>query len=156
MIKVRSLIMMMITVAAAPSSSTPTTQFPTIPLPQHFPRALNNPPHVTHSSHSLLLPPPSLHSSPPLHFLRRRAKSIAAAMSVGDSIPPPPAPANMLDILPFELNHDSDFDQIISPDGLVSICGFGSLLSGSITRQFLLQLHIVVDLIHAVLDSSII
>ncbi|KAJ4722104.1 Butirosin biosynthesis [Melia azedarach] len=30
---------------------------------------------------------------------------------------------------PIQLNDESDFEQIISPDGLVSICGFASLLS---------------------------
>ncbi|CAA0817533.1 Unknown protein [Striga hermonthica] len=47
-------------------------------------------------------------------------------MSIGDSLPPPPAPA--LDGVPFELWDESDFDQIVS-DGFVSICGFGPLLS---------------------------
>ncbi|KAK6161057.1 hypothetical protein DH2020_004438 [Rehmannia glutinosa] len=52
-------------------------------------------------------------------------------MSVGDSLPPPPPPA--LDGMPFELKDESDFDQLIS-DGFVSICGFGSLLSGSLAK----------------------
>jgi hypothetical protein len=30
-----------------------------------------------------------------------------------------------------ELCHESDFETIVSPDGLISICGFGSLLSGT-------------------------
>lgn len=29
-----------------------------------------------------------------------------------------------------ELSHESDFEKLLSPDGLISICGFGSLLSG--------------------------
>lgn len=29
-----------------------------------------------------------------------------------------------------ELQNESDFDKLVSPDGLISICGFGSLLSG--------------------------
>ncbi|GFP90205.1 hypothetical protein PHJA_001164400 [Phtheirospermum japonicum] len=49
------------------------------------------------------------------------------SVSIGDSHWPktPPLP----DILPSELKVESDFDQIISTDELVSICGFGSLLS---------------------------
>ncbi|GAA0164337.1 hypothetical protein LIER_19999 [Lithospermum erythrorhizon] len=35
---------------------------------------------------------------------------------------------------PVELINDSDFDTIISPDGLISICGFGSLLSEKSAR----------------------
>ena len=31
---------------------------------------------------------------------------------------------------PYPLEHESDFDKIVSSDGLVSVCGFGSLLSG--------------------------
>ncbi|KAL6519800.1 hypothetical protein OROMI_032694 [Orobanche minor] len=53
-------------------------------------------------------------------------------MSIGDSLPPPPPPA--MDGIPFELNDESDFDQIAS-DGLVSICGFGSLLSEKSARN---------------------
>lgn len=30
-----------------------------------------------------------------------------------------------------ELNDESDFETIVSPDGFISICGFGSLLSGT-------------------------
>ncbi|KAK6122605.1 hypothetical protein DH2020_043662 [Rehmannia glutinosa] len=54
-------------------------------------------------------------------------------MSIGDSLPreTPPPP----DTLPFELKIESDFDQIVSPDGLVSICGFGSLLSERSARS---------------------
>lgn len=32
-----------------------------------------------------------------------------------------------------ELNDESDFETVVSPDGLISICGFGSLLSGMYT-----------------------
>ncbi|KAK6146192.1 hypothetical protein DH2020_020061 [Rehmannia glutinosa] len=54
-------------------------------------------------------------------------------MYIGDSLPreTPPPP----DTLPFELKIESDFDQIVSPDGLVSICGFGSLLSERSARS---------------------
>ncbi|CAL5413080.1 unnamed protein product [Camellia sinensis] len=37
--------------------------------------------------------------------------------------------------LPFELNDESDFERIISPDGLLTICGFGSLLSERSARS---------------------
>ncbi|KAH6789443.1 hypothetical protein C2S51_004449 [Perilla frutescens var. frutescens] len=40
-----------------------------------------------------------------------------------------------LNSLPFELKDESDFDQIVSPEGLVSICGFGSLLSERSARS---------------------
>lgn len=36
---------------------------------------------------------------------------------------------------PFELTTESDFDRIVSSDGLVSICGFGSLLSERSARS---------------------
>ncbi|CAK9138941.1 unnamed protein product [Ilex paraguariensis] len=37
--------------------------------------------------------------------------------------------------LPTELIDDSDFDNIVSPEGLVSVCGFGSLLSERSARS---------------------
>ncbi|KAL3505680.1 hypothetical protein ACH5RR_031062 [Cinchona calisaya] len=36
---------------------------------------------------------------------------------------------------PVELTNESDFDQIVSSDGLVSVCGFGSLLSERSARS---------------------
>lgn len=36
---------------------------------------------------------------------------------------------------PTELNDESDFDSIVTPDGLISICGFGSLLSEKSARS---------------------
>ncbi|EPS58264.1 hypothetical protein M569_16552, partial [Genlisea aurea] len=36
---------------------------------------------------------------------------------------------------PFELKDESDFDRIMSPDGMISICGFGSLLSEKSARS---------------------
>ncbi|XP_022864059.1 uncharacterized protein LOC111384070 isoform X2 [Olea europaea var. sylvestris] len=55
-------------------------------------------------------------------------------MPLGESfvlplIPQPP------EKFPFGLKEESDFDQIVSPDGLVSICGFGSLLSERSARS---------------------
>ncbi|CAA0834837.1 Unknown protein [Striga hermonthica] len=44
------------------------------------------------------------------------------AVSAGNSYLPP-------DASPFELKTEADFDRIVSPDGLISVCGFGSLLS---------------------------
>ncbi|QCE13300.1 hypothetical protein DEO72_LG11g293 [Vigna unguiculata] len=35
--------------------------------------------------------------------------------------------------VPNELNNDSDFESLLSPDGYISICGFGSLLSGKLS-----------------------
>ncbi|KAE9455157.1 hypothetical protein C3L33_12924, partial [Rhododendron williamsianum] len=52
---------------------------------------------------------------------RRRS----AVMSSGDGLRPP-----------FQLNDESDFDRIVSPDdGLLSVCGFGSLLSERSARS---------------------
>ncbi|KAL0393293.1 UNVERIFIED_CONTAM: hypothetical protein Sradi_2552100 [Sesamum radiatum] len=57
-------------------------------------------------------------------------------MSIGDSLQQPaPLPPLPPDTLPFELKDDSDFDRIVSPDGLLSICGFGSLLSERSARS---------------------
>ncbi|XP_073054524.1 uncharacterized protein [Primulina eburnea] len=58
-------------------------------------------------------------------------------MSVGDSSPssPPSEKSSLLDTSPFELKEESDFDLIVSSDGLVSICGFGSLLSERSARS---------------------
>ncbi|CAI9776786.1 unnamed protein product [Fraxinus pennsylvanica] len=55
-------------------------------------------------------------------------------MPSGESIPLPliPQPPEKF---PFELKEESDFDQLVSPDGLVSICGFGSLLSERSARS---------------------
>lgn len=36
---------------------------------------------------------------------------------------------------PFQLNDESDFERILSPDGLLSVCGFGSLLSERSARS---------------------
>ncbi|KAL3641910.1 hypothetical protein CASFOL_012725 [Castilleja foliolosa] len=86
--------------------------------------------HVSLTCHRHLISPTfAAFPSPQLQTFpgRHRRRSSAMAMSIGDShrpkTPPPP------ETLPFELKVESDFDQIVSPDGLVSICGFGSLLS---------------------------
>ncbi|KAL2530611.1 hypothetical protein Fot_23212 [Forsythia ovata] len=55
-------------------------------------------------------------------------------MSSGDSFRQPLCPQPP-ETFPFELKEESDFDQIVSPDGLVSICGFGSLLSERSARS---------------------
>lgn len=41
----------------------------------------------------------------------------------------PTSPVN--ESKPIQLNEESDFYQLLSPEGLISICGFGSLLSGT-------------------------
>ncbi|XAR57040.1 hypothetical protein NMG60_11025042 [Bertholletia excelsa] len=50
-----------------------------------------------------------------------------------------PSPAAMSSVdglkLPFELNDESDFEAIVSPGGLFSVCGFGSLLSERSARS---------------------
>lgn len=50
-------------------------------------------------------------------------------------------PANKLE--PIQLNDESDFYQITSPDGLISISGFGSLLSG--TYNWPIAISIIID-----------
>lgn len=69
---------------------------------------------------------PTLHISknPPLHRLRR-SSPIAMSSDSGRSSSPAIQPP------PMELNDESDFETIVSPDGYISICGFGSLLSGT-------------------------
>ncbi|XP_047959171.1 uncharacterized protein LOC125204529 [Salvia hispanica] len=82
-------------------------------IPPHFPRA---------SLHYLSPTLPRPFSSTP----RRRL----SAMPIGDS----PTPLRQSS-LPFELKDKSDFDQIVSADELVSVCGFGSLLSERSARS---------------------
>ncbi|XP_058212547.1 uncharacterized protein LOC131324560 isoform X3 [Rhododendron vialii] len=84
-----------------------------------------------HRNHLFTLSFPITGSNPhtSLHHLattsnnpdRRRS----AVMSSGDGLRPP-----------FQLNDESDFDRIVSPDdGLLSVCGFGSLLSERSARS---------------------
>ncbi|KAL3829357.1 hypothetical protein ACJIZ3_018159 [Penstemon smallii] len=104
----------------------PTTTFPYFPyLPRAYSHVLLTCPCLLLSP---LLPPPPPQFQPLLRSNHRRC----SAMSIGDSLPLHPP---LLDTLPFELKDDADFDQIVSPDGLVSICGFGSLLSEKSARS---------------------
>ncbi|KAK4433894.1 hypothetical protein Salat_0552100 [Sesamum alatum] len=100
---------------------------PTLPHFPFLPRASS----LSFSRVSFTCPRPLI--SPPHSPLFRRRTS---AMSIGDSLQQPtPLPPLPPDTLPFELRDDSDFDRIVSPDGLVSICGFGSLLSERSARS---------------------
>lgn len=46
----------------------------------------------------------------------------------------------------FELSEISDFEAVLSPDGLLSVCGFGSLLSGlSFNTPFLVSRLMIYD-----------
>lgn len=74
----------------------------------------------------LTFPFTTLHilKNPPLHRLPRPSP-IAMSSDSGRSSSPATPP------LPMELNDESDFETIVSPDGYISICGFGSLLSGT-------------------------
>lgn len=47
--------------------------------------------------------------------------------SISDAMPS----TDLFRYSPIELKNESDFDQIVTSDGLISVCGFGSLLSGS-------------------------
>lgn len=51
--------------------------------------------------------------------------------SISDAMPS----ADLFRYSPIELKNESDFDQIVSSDGLISICGFGSLLSERSARS---------------------
>lgn len=79
----------------------------------------------TYVASSALPPPRSLRSS----FSRRKyffpPKFTMPAAAVADF----PDDGDELK-LPLELADESDFDRIVSSDGLITICGFGSLLSG--------------------------
>ncbi|XP_073134231.1 uncharacterized protein [Henckelia pumila] len=89
-------------------------------------------PHVPLTcSPPLLSPLPLRFRPPPLHQLASPSTRRSSAMSVGDSSQETSPP----DTLPFELKEESDFDLIVSPDGLISICGFGSLLSERSARS---------------------
>ncbi|XP_057806059.1 uncharacterized protein LOC131021006 [Salvia miltiorrhiza] len=81
-------------------------------IPPHFPRA------------SLR----SLSPTFPRPFATSRRR--VSAMPIGDSSTPLRQSS-----LPLELKDESDFDQIVSSDELVSICGFGSLLSERSARS---------------------
>ncbi|KAL8486175.1 hypothetical protein ACS0TY_022560 [Phlomoides rotata] len=76
----------------------------------------------------ILLSPPHA-TSTHLHTRRR----CISAMPIGDS--PTPLHQSPTEALHFELKDESDFDQIVTPDGLVSVCGFGSLLSERSARS---------------------
>ncbi|CAH9136754.1 unnamed protein product [Cuscuta epithymum] len=69
-------------------------------------------------------PPPNL-SPVDFSLCRRSFSRRYSAMPSGDSSITPP----------FELTTETDFDRIVSSDGLVSICGFGSLLSERSARS---------------------
>ncbi|KAK9059424.1 hypothetical protein SSX86_022044 [Deinandra increscens subsp. villosa] len=60
---------------------------------------------------------------------RRRLSLRQSTMSSSSDILPP-SPCNQI-----ELTTESDFEQIVSPDGTLSICGFGSLLSERSARS---------------------
>ncbi|KAK7246357.1 hypothetical protein RIF29_41224 [Crotalaria pallida] len=51
------------------------------------------------------------------------------------SFSPRPSPSSVMSSTLTELNHDSDFQSLLSPDGYISICGFGSLLSERSARS---------------------
>ncbi|KAL0433967.1 UNVERIFIED_CONTAM: hypothetical protein Slati_2731000 [Sesamum latifolium] len=117
-----------VTVTVTVSSASTPTLLPHFPF---LPRASR----LFFSHVSFTCPRPLISPPPPLAApqSRRRRTSV---MSIGDSLQQPtPLPPLPPDTLPFELKDDSDFDRIVSPDGLVSICGFGSLLSERSARS---------------------
>lgn len=102
-----------------------TYKLPTVaPHFAHLPRAssLHYYPHLFRTCPHPILSPPHATST---HLHNRRI----SAMPIGES--PTHLRQSPPEALPFELKDESDFDQIVTPDGLVSVCGFGSLLSGS-------------------------
>ncbi|KAL1832570.1 hypothetical protein ACET3Z_002221 [Daucus carota] len=62
-----------------------------------------------------------------LHITNNR-RQLAAMSSSGNSLP-------LGSTTQFELSTEADFNKIVSPDGLISICGFGSLLSENSARS---------------------
>uniref|UniRef100_A0A162B4B3 Uncharacterized protein n=1 Tax=Daucus carota subsp. sativus TaxID=79200 RepID=A0A162B4B3_DAUCS len=62
-----------------------------------------------------------------LHITNNR-RELAAMSSSGNSLP-------LGSTTQFELSTEADFNKIVSPDGLISICGFGSLLSENSARS---------------------
>ncbi|CAL2226877.1 unnamed protein product [Prunus armeniaca] len=76
-------------------------------------------------------PTPTLHSSTliPFHRSHRRRQSPITMSDSGRSSSPAAQPP------PKELDEESDFETILSPDGYISICGFGSLLSERSARS---------------------
>ncbi|KAL2244297.1 UNVERIFIED_CONTAM: hypothetical protein Sindi_0547700 [Sesamum indicum] len=116
----------------APATVTVTVTVSSASLLPHFP-FLPRASRVFFSHVSFTCPRPLI-SPPPLAAPQSRRRT--SAMSIGDSLQQPtPLPPLPPDTLPFELKDDSDFDRIVSPDGLVSICGFGSLLSERSARS---------------------
>ncbi|XP_042421117.1 uncharacterized protein LOC122009157 isoform X1 [Zingiber officinale] len=78
------------------------------------------------------LPPSPIRSPPPATLsLRRPGASLRRDFS---SLMASPAPS-LAPGSPFELNDESDFDSIITPDGFLSVLGFGSLLSERSARS---------------------
>lgn len=79
------------------------------------------------NSHLTFPTPTPTHSSTliPFHRSHRRRQSPITMSDSGRSSSPAAQPP------PKELNEESDFETILSPDGYISICGFGSLLSGT-------------------------
>ncbi|KAM5568895.1 hypothetical protein ABKV19_016424 [Rosa sericea] len=89
-------------------------------------------PHRQPLSHSHLTFP-TLHSSTHTPLLRsshhRHPSPVAMSSDSGRSVSPATQPQ------PIELNDESEFETIVSPDGHISICGFGSLLSERSARS---------------------
>ncbi|XP_051152669.1 uncharacterized protein LOC127266452 isoform X4 [Andrographis paniculata] len=92
-------------------------------------QTLAHSPFLPRASASLSLLPHVPLTCPRLSILApsTRLLSHCSVMAAGDSLPPK--------VLPFELKDEVDFEQIVSPDGLVSVCGFGSLLSERSARS---------------------
>ncbi|XP_074571488.1 uncharacterized protein LOC141828038 isoform X2 [Curcuma longa] len=93
----------------------------------HMPSSIASSPAVRSKSTTWYPLPHSPIRSPPAATLslRRPAPSLRRDFS---SLMASPAPS-LAPGSPFELNDESDFDSIITPDGFLSVLGFGSLLS---------------------------
>ncbi|PON88228.1 Butirosin biosynthesis [Trema orientale] len=77
-------------------------------------------------------PNPSGSATSDHHHHRRRRRPSPITMSSSDAARST-SPANQSEL--GELNGETDFETIVSPDGRISICGFGSLLSERSARS---------------------
>ncbi|CAN4094953.1 unnamed protein product [Withania somnifera] len=108
----------------------------------HSPPPSTRPPSLPHARFSTLLRPtyvPSSATPPPCHSLRcfsfpRRSYFFPTKFTMPSAVAAATDDGNELNF-PFELADESNFDRIVSSDGLMTICGFGSLLSERSARS---------------------
>lgn len=82
---------------------------------------------IRHFPPVLTLPKTDHHITCSLHTINNRRQLNLRRLAMSAS-------GNSLELgstTQFELSTETDFNRIVSPEGLISICGFGSLLSGN-------------------------